>query len=123
MKWERIKKLLKRDGVQLSLFCIVYGLWNLANPHIINGAKTYDLLTSITNAETVGSVFIVAGIMKIYGHAKSCKICKRVGIVIIATLWGMVLASMIYNHSTSTPVLFTSLMIMWSVKSAITTNY
>ena len=123
MKWERIKKLLKRDGVQLSLFCIIYGLWNLANPHIINGAKTYDLLKAITNAETIGIIFIVAGIIKIYGHAKSRKLCKRVGIVIIAFMWSMVLASMIYNHSTSTPVLFTSLMIMWSIKSAITTNY
>ena len=123
MECEKTKQILKRDGVQLSLFCIIYGLWNLAHPQIINGAKTYDLLQSFANAETIGTLFILAGMLKIFGHAKGCKVCKRVGVVSIAVLWGMILASMIYNHSTSTPIVFTSLMIAWTIKSAITTNY
>lgn len=81
--------LLKSDSLLLSIISIIYGFQLVISPEIFDQYKVYELVSRITSATLLGSLFLLIGLLKLIGVFINYKLMKRLSLTALTLLWTM----------------------------------
>ena len=111
-------KVLRKEGAQISIFAIIYGIWLIVHPNIINNFNTYEVVRLIGDSGVVGGLFILGGTIKIIGHFLDKRWLKRFGIILQIVFWSVYCASLAMVDTNNSVILFSGLMTLICLRIA-----
>lgn len=78
---------LRWHGLVLSFTSILYGIWLVAHPYILNTYNSYEIIKAMFSSRIIPWIFVIFGITKIFGIAINSKTIKLLGIFSMAFMW------------------------------------
>lgn len=98
--------LLRWHGITLALTSMLYGLWLLLYPEILDSYGPYAILSAMFSSNNLPWLFIIAGILKLLGIVMNSKSMRRVAVYAMAFLWLMFGVSFLLANMQNTVWIF-----------------
>lgn len=87
-----INKVIRTEKVKvliypITIFAILYGLWNSIYPGILNNYQVYHLISSILEPHQVGGMFIIVPILMLIGYFLNIRKLLFLSSIALLILW------------------------------------
>lgn len=118
--WKLI--ILKWDSFVLAITTTFYGIWIIIFPQIMEKYQVYQIVDEYFNHKAIGLVFLILGLIKLYGILKNKPSWRRFALAALSGVWMLFSISFLLSSPPNTLWLFSGSMAFLSFGIALRDN-
>lgn len=110
--------ILDREGFIIAIGGFLYGRQLFKNPNILENYKVYDIIDELANNRDIGLIFMIVGIVQFIGVVFDYKILRRLGFVLMSSLFAMFMVSFFMSPPPNTVWVLTGIIFFSLIRAS-----